>query len=89
MQYATAVLVLLVAFAQPGYAVDLIRGPYLQQLTQTGITVKWRTDTQTDAIVRYGAAPGSLSNAVAGTAAGVNHQVTLNGLTPATRYYQQ
>ncbi|MCI0636216.1 MAG: fibronectin type III domain-containing protein, partial [Actinobacteria bacterium] len=65
----------------------LVRSPYLQRGTATGLTVRWRTDAPTTGSVRYGLAPGSLDSIAEETAASSDHAVTLAGLTPDTRYY--
>ena len=80
-------LVSLVGFTCPVYAANLDRGPYLQIATPTSITIKWRTDVQTDAIVRYGTVLNALNSSSAGTALGTDHEVTLTSLAPLTRYF--
>ncbi len=65
----------------------ITRGPYLQRGSATAITVRWRTDPASDSRVRYGTAPGDLSLVVDGPAAVTDHEVTLEGLTPSSRYF--
>ena len=65
----------------------LVRGPYLQAGTPTGIVVRWRTDVPTDGRVRFGLAPDALDRQVDDPRLGVDHEVTLAGLEPGTRYY--
>ncbi|MBO0929444.1 metallophosphoesterase [Fibrella aquatilis] len=64
-------------------AQTITRGPYLQRVTPTGITVRWRTDVPTDSRVRYGA---NLSGQVTDNQQTTEHVVVLNGLQPGTRY---
>ncbi len=78
-------MIFLAGFSAPVFAANLERGPYLQIATPTSITIKWRTDVQTDAIVRYGMALNALNLSSAGTASGIDHEVTLTSLTPLTR----
>lgn len=68
-------------------AAVLERGPYLQQATPNNITVRWRTDVATDAVVRFGVAPGSLDQVASGNQSGTDHEVMVTGLTPGTLYY--
>ncbi|RMI00301.1 MAG: T9SS C-terminal target domain-containing protein [Calditrichaeota bacterium] len=65
----------------------LTRGPYLQIGTPTGIVVRWRTDLATASRVNYGTDPANLTQQVDSTALTTEHEVTLTGLSPATRYY--
>ena len=63
------------------------RGPYLQMGTDTGIHLRWRTDSLTDSRVRFGDAPDNLSFTIDDPAPVTNHEVPLTGLTPDTLYY--
>ena len=65
----------------------VVRGPYLQQGTPTGIVVRWRTDNVTNSRVLYGAQPGSLTSSTVVPTPTIEHVVTLSGLSPGTRYY--
>src|SRR6185369_11675045 len=63
------------------------RGPYLQLGTASGIVVRWRTTVATDGCVRYGSAPGNLTQVacVPGTAS--EHVVPVSGLSANTAYF--
>src|SRR5436190_1633 len=63
------------------------RGPYLQSGTLNSIIMKWRSAGPTDALVRYGTAPGTLNQRAFVPDVSVNHEVKLTGLSPGTRYY--
>lgn len=65
----------------------LTRTAYLQNGSHTNITVRWRTDLQTDSRVRYGTnlANLDLTNDVAATVS--DHVVTLTSLLPDTKYF--
>lgn len=65
----------------------LTRGPYLQAGTPTSIVVRWRTNVATDSRVRFGQAPGALTSFMDDPAVDTEHEVTLYGLTPDTRFY--
>jgi len=68
-------------------AASVVRGPYLQLQTQTSIIVRWRSDTATDSVVRYGLTPGNLnlSKTVAGSR--TEHSVQLTGLSVGQKYF--
>lgn len=84
---ATAFILLL--FLTTGFAQTprLTRGPYLQVVTSTGITVRWRTDTPTTGRVWFGTNPNNLNQQVSEPASTTEHIVSLTGLSPATRYF--
>lgn len=66
---------------------NVIRGPYLQEATTSGITIRWRTDVPTDSRVFYGAVPGNLNNTAINLNFSAEHEVTINGLAPALLQY--
>ena len=75
---------------EPGAATEpvrLIRGPYLQVASSTGILIRWRTDVSSRSKVRYGTTPGRLDKAVEDIKLLTEHQVKLGGLRPSTKYY--
>lgn len=65
----------------------ITRGPYLQSPSQNAITLRWRTATAVTGIVRYGPTATTLNSIISEQASGVEHTVTLSGLTTDTRYY--
>ncbi len=66
---------------------SLVRGPYLNMTSPTGTTIRWRTDALTNSVVHYGTDMNNL-NQTATLANYVNdHIITLNGLSPETKYY--
>jgi len=80
--------------ASPDLSFDLqltdspvIRGPYLQQSSDTGITVRWRTRTDSDAVLRYGKNRDNLNRIASDSRRTTEHAIKLNGLEPDTRYY--
>jgi hypothetical protein len=68
-------------------AQTVIRGPYLQQLTDNSVIVRWRTDLATDSVVRFGTVAGSLSATASAGGSRTEHSVQLDGLGAQTRYY--
>lgn len=73
--------------AQNSPSVTVVRGPYLQSGTPTTVVVKWRTDIATQSVVNYGKISNSLSEKASNTALTTEHEVTLSGLSPNTKYY--
>ncbi len=65
----------------------LTRGPYLQIGGWTNITIRWRSDVASDAIVYYGSNQIFLTNIVYLPITNTEHIVTINELQPGTRYY--
>ncbi len=64
------------------------RQPYLQVLTPNSVTIRWQTDRFTIGKIFYGNSVGALT--LEKTEFGlkkINHKVTLNELTPGTKYY--
>ncbi len=66
---------------------QIVRGPYLQLGTPTSSVIKWRTGTPSDSKVSYGSDPGSLTSSVTEPGSVENHEVTVSGLTPDTKYF--
>lgn len=66
----------------------LTRGPYLQKGTPGGsVVVRWRTNAATDSRVQYGLSAGKLTSGASDGAVKTEHEVTLTGLAPNTKYY--
>ncbi len=80
-------LLLLVAGGTVAQAATVIRGPYLQGGTPESIILRWRTDVPTVSRVDYGSQFGTLDLQETVLATTTEHEVTLTGLTPGTRYY--
>ena len=65
----------------------VVRGPYLQLQTDDSVTVRWRTDTATDSVVRYGALADNLNQSVTVAGSTIEHSVRVTGLAADQRYY--
>lgn len=63
------------------------RGPYLQQPSPTGMTLRWQTTEAEYGVVRYGLQPDQLQGRVQEQTMGEEHEVRLSGLQPNTRYF--
>lgn len=70
-----------------GIQADLIRGPYLQMATPTSMTVRWRTNVFDRSRVKYGLTSDNLNMQEDDSTLVNEHIVTLEGLTPSTKYY--
>ncbi len=70
-----------------GAIAELVRGPYLQQATSSGITVRWRTDRPVIGKVRYGHETNQLSLSASETVPTTEHIIPITGLAPDTRYF--
>jgi hypothetical protein len=64
----------------------ITRGPYLQILRPTGITVRWRSNIATNSKVEYGTGL-SYGSEVNDAALTTEHIITINNLQPQTKYY--
>lgn len=64
----------------------IVRGPYLQKASAGQMTVCWRTNFTTDAVVRYGTDPANLDLTASSPVVGTDHAVTIAGLSAATTY---
>lgn len=73
----------------PPPADRLLRGPYLQSGSSTGIVVRWRTDWFTTGRVYYGTSPTDLDWLAEDTRLDTEHAVRITGLSPNTRYYYE
>ena len=76
-----------VALPDTALAQTVSRGPYLQMGAPTGMTVRWRTNTATSSVVRYGLSANNLPFTAEVAGNRTEHEVALAGLTPATTYF--
>ncbi len=68
-------------------SINLVRGPYLQMGGQSSINIRWRTDFPSDSKVTYGNAFGTYTYEVTDATDTTEHEVTLTGLDPDTKYW--
>ncbi|MDP6586147.1 MAG: fibronectin type III domain-containing protein, partial [Anaerolineales bacterium] len=66
---------------------NCIRGPYLQIGTPNSIIIRWRTNIDTNSRLRYWTDSTSLDQVVDSLSITTEHEVTLSGLLPSTKYY--
>ena len=77
----------LLVLASTIHAQIITRGPYLQQVTDDGVIVRWRTDIATDSYVRYGTSEGSLLQTASVGGSRTEHSVLVSGLNPVSQYF--
>jgi hypothetical protein len=64
-----------------------VRAPYLQQLTQDSVTVRWQTRENRMGVLKYGLHPDNLKYTLLTDSVGKIHSITAKELKPDTRYY--
>ena len=69
------------------FAWSVTRGPYLQRASTSQITIRWRTSSATDSVVRYGTTPGNLDQTAAVPGYRTEHVVAVPGLGAASTYF--
>ena len=65
----------------------ILRGPYLQSGTSSGVIIKWRTDEATESVVHYGLDPNSLTLSATNATSTTEHAVQLTGLSADVKYF--
>jgi hypothetical protein len=66
---------------------SVVRGPYLNMATQNSVHVRWRTNINANSVVNFGTTDGSLTSNVTDATLTTEHNVTITGLNPDTKYY--
>lgn len=82
--FFTGLILTSTAFAQTP---QIIRGPYIQNLTSTSATICWHTDVPANSRLIFGIAVNQLNGAIFNNQPLTEHAVTVSNLKPATRYY--
>ncbi len=65
----------------------LLRGPYLQMGSQTGITIRWRTSAAQNSRVEIGTSFGTYPTVVTDATNVTEHIISITGLSPDTKYF--
>jgi hypothetical protein len=68
-------------------AQSLTRGPYLQNGSTSATTIRWRTSTATDSVVRYGTTSTNLNLTASNATSTTEHEIRITGLSANTKYY--
>lgn len=66
---------------------EVTRGPYLQMITPTSATIRWRTPIDTNSNVNYGTSSSSLNNSQSDLIEKTEHAIQLENLLPDTIYF--
>ena len=66
---------------------QIVRGPYLQMPSQTGIIVRWRTDSLTSSRVVYGTSLGVYTDTLENLSPTTEHSLEITNLQLQTRYF--
>ncbi len=79
-KWLLCVTLFVVAFSA-SQAAQIIRGPYLENVTQNTLVLKWQTDSSTPSWLEYGPTP-HCNQIMTVTPSAFNHKVILYGLVP-------
>jgi phosphodiesterase/alkaline phosphatase D-like protein len=66
---------------------NIVSGPNIEQVTDTGATVAWTTDRPSSSIVKYGTNRSNLDQTAQEPWGATTHRVHIKNLQPATQYY--
>jgi hypothetical protein len=67
--------------------VNITRGPYLNLATQNSVHIRWRTSSASNSVVNFGTTDGSMVSNVTDATLTTEHDVTISGLSPDTKYF--
>lgn len=81
------VLLIIVYASNALFAQKIVRGPYLQMGSSTGIVVRWRTDVAAVSKLTYGSSSSQKTQSVSRDVPTTEHEVSITGLTPNSVYY--
>ncbi|WP_177225764.1 fibronectin type III domain-containing protein [Arsenicibacter rosenii] len=65
----------------------IVKGPYIQNLTENSVTICWHTDGPANSRVLYGLRMNQLNGAIFNNQQLTDHYITLSNLEPGTRYF--
>lgn len=71
----------------PCETLQIVSGPTVEDITQTGATIIWTTNQSSDSIVRYGVTSGVYMGENSDPTAVTYHKLRLGGLAPGALYY--
>jgi len=66
---------------------NIVSGPNIEQVTDTGATVAWTTDRPASSIVKYGTDQNNLDQTAQEPWGATTHRVHIKNLQPGTQYY--
>lgn len=65
----------------------IFRGPMLQMVSPSAVTIRWSTATATSSRIKYGSAENSLTTTISDNTSVTDHEIRITGLTADTKYY--
>lgn len=65
----------------------IVRNPYLQNVTPSGITVKWRTDLPCTSKLFYGTVAGIFTDSIEETLPVTDHEIVVSNLAAGSKYF--
>lgn len=68
------------------HAQTITRGPYLQQLSNSGVIIRWRTNIPTESVVKYYEDSPAQSTSISDASTITEHIIQLSNLKADTRY---
>lgn len=86
MKFLQITLLILLGFLE-SFSQEILRGPYLQNLTPESINVIWRTSDSLIGNVWVGTSPEDLSVKYTNSTKTINHNIKIDGLEPGMTYY--
>lgn len=69
------------------FALSVTRAPYLQESGTDRMRIRWKTDNNSNSVVRYGTSQSNLNKTKTVSGSRKNHKVDITGLSPNTKYY--
>jgi len=79
--------VLLTVLTHFAFSQKITRGPYLQMATPTSMMIRWRTDVAVASKINFGLNQSSLNSSKSDDKAKTEHIITLDNLSPNTKYF--
>ena len=83
------ILLLVLSAGSAVTAQTVVRGPYIQQTTETSAILRWRTSAPTDSRVVIGVSPGGNLLTITDPDTITDHEVLVSGLSTDTLYHYQ
>ncbi len=68
------------------HAQTITRGPYLQQLSNSGVIIRWRTNIPTESVVKFYEDSPTQSTSISDSSSTTEHIIQLSNLKADTRY---
>lgn len=86
-QDSLSVFFFLIAFTISAQSGRIVRGPYLNSVSSSSATIRWRTDEAASSGVSYGTSPDALYKKKRDKTRSLDHEIRVDGLSSGTKYY--